>query len=1087
MTSDIKRPIAFFDTRPDALHVVLRSMVYSFVIIDNEGVIIEMNPAAEQVLGCSLAAVVGKSLIELMIPAAEQSSYERHVKLHIETGDQQYLNEWMEITAIRGDNRDEFPAELAVIPFSDGGKHFFGVFIRDISERKREQNALAEERKLLRVLIDTAPDFIYIKDIQHRFILTNMAHARARGCSSPDELIGKTDYDFFPENMASQFAAEEDEIFRTGVPLIGHEQSSYGDKGGFIWASSNKVPLHNLEGELIGLVGITHDITVRKEQEQQLQHHASLQQNLSDAVISTDLQFRIQSWNRAAERIYGWQAEEVIGKLSSDILRTNFESNQIREQLAQDVISQGWWRGEVIQKRQDGTALYMLSSVNLLHDSTGKPFGFVAVNHDISSNKQSEQKLRYEGARLRHLISNIQGGILLESETRHIDLVNTTFCEMFEIMATPEDLIGTDCSRSAEQSMHLFADPQEFVERIQVILRDRQPVLGDTLHLITGQVYERDYIPIRIGNDDVGHLWHYRDVTLEFGVRKRWEQLFQLEELNKYIIRQFSQSNDVENTLGNILEMTGHSLDVSRIYVFHFRENERLLDNTYEWCAPGGDPKIDKLQGLQIDLLAPTFLPILAQDGIISPQNISVIADEVRALLHRDAIQSVMILPLYSNGRLEGFLGCEDTRATRTWLPEETTTFRIFAESYARALEDQQTQRLLIEARDSALRTARLRTQFVANMSHEIRTPMTGILGMLELLRETLLDPDQQEFADEAFNSAHHLLNIINDILDFSKLDAGQFVLETNDIDICSLASEVQMSFAPQLRSKPVTITLDIENDVPAHVIGDPTRLRQVLVNLVGNAVKFTAQGHVAIGMKVLSRSEKRVQLRFEVADTGIGIALDDQERIFESFVQTDSTTTRKYGGTGLGLAITRQLVESMGGQIDLTSVPGEGSTFGFTLSLPVVNISPSEAVQEANEDTPSVSEVSPVAYQGRILLAEDYHLNVRLVTHALIDMGAVIDIAGNGQVVLEYLMKETYDLILMDMQMPVMDGREATRLIRESSAPYRDIPIIALTASVMRDEQEHYYELGVNAIIGKPFAIEELRLAVQQWLPTKG
>lgn len=786
--------------------------------------------------------------------------------------------------------------------------------------------------------------------------------------------------------------------------------------------------------------------------------------------------------------------------------------------------------------------------------------------------------------------------MLVEDETRHIALINTAFCTMFNIPALPAQLIGTDCSHSAEQSKDMFVDSKTFVERIETILREQTLVTGEILHLKDGRVFSRDYVPVFYEDRYTGHLWHYHDMTHNFHTRRRWERMLRLEEINKETVRLFLQLDNVDIALNEVLAMTGHILDVSRAYVFRFRPNARILDNTHEWCASGVKPEIENLQGLPFDDLLPSFFPMLAQHDLIAPRHIRDLPEDLRGMLEPQDIQSVLWMPLYLDTRIEGFIGFDETRCEREWLPEEITMVRIIVESYARALEREESRRMLIKARDEALRTAQLRAQFVANMSHEIRTPMTGTLGMLELLLETELDDLQHEFAAEAYNSSSRLLRIINDILDFSKLEAGQIVLEADPIDLRAIATEVRMTLLPQIKDKQLDLVLDVPPAVPYRVYGDATRLRQVLMNLAGNAVKFTQRGTVTLSILPTFITDQITTLQFQVRDTGIGIAPEHLDRIFDSFAQADGSTTRKFGGSGLGLSISKQLVELMGGSISVESTPGTGSTFSFSLRLPIAQITgvdktakshftdlsalvvgdnrtaryvlaqhlenwglrvhqvntlddvlrldPSPAVdllflhgtsalRQAHaasaspaqaryvvcvDETPTEAAdsylhltwpidqsslynllvkairqqvVTPTpdkppqdeAVGGRILLVDDYPLNVDLVTQALMRLAVEVDFVENGQEALDRLKTTPYDLILMDMQMPVMDGITATRHIRETNTPYRHIPIIALTASVMREEQERYIASGVNEIIGKPFSVKHLREAVERWL----
>lgn len=693
------------------------------------------------------------------------------------------------------------------------------------------------------------------------------------------------------------------------------------------------------------------------------------------------------------------------------------------------------------------------------------------------------RQLHRSNARLTQVIASMSGGVLVEDEHRCIAFVNQAFCDMFGINEAPDALIGTDCTGNPEASKGLFLDPDGFVRGIHSTLEVRQPVTGETLHLTDGRVFARDYVPFFQDDEHIGHVWHYHDVTGDFATRRRWERLLQFEGINREINQLFLQHGTVDVALDQALAMSGQLMDTSRAYVFRFRENERIMDNTHEWCAPGVTAEIDALKGMRFDDLMPSFFPLIAENDLIAPRHIHDLPEDLHEILEQQDIKSALWIPLYLNNRIEGFVGYDENRQARDWLPEEITLARILTESYARALEREQAALMLVQARDEAVRTAQLRAQFVANMSHELRTPMTGVLGMLELLLETELDDLQQEFAAEAFNSSSRLLEIINDILDFSRLEAGQVVLGAEPLDLRAIATEVKMTLAPQLKGKPVEIRLAIADDVPNRVHGDATRIRQVLMNLAGNAVKFTHEGRVIIGIDALRRVDAVCYLRFRVEDTGIGIPRSKVRQIFESFVQADGGTTRKYGGSGLGLSISRQLVGLMGGEIVVDSVPDAGSTFSFVLAMPVKRGDDSRSADALDDRDVEPPPTRLSDLRGRLLIADDYSLNIDLVKRALIDTQIEIDSAENGQEVLNLLARKPFDLVLMDMQMPVLDGLEATRRIRESDTRYKDIPILALTASVMRAERERYKAVGVDAIISKPFSVRDLRETIREWL----
>lgn len=651
------------------------------------------------------------------------------------------------------------------------------------------------------------------------------------------------------------------------------------------------------------------------------------------------------------------------------------------------------------------------------HKSTGD---INAFGQDIG-----EQKSRFNN--LVSTFEKFDAAILLEDQNRKIVAANQAFCDMFGIPVGPDFLVGQDCSNSAEESKHHFTDPRKFVLRINEILRDKTIVLNEELTFVSGKIVERDYIPLFVNGQYNGHLWKYTDITSR---RNSEKILANREKKFRGIINNFKLGLLEVDPNGFILNsnesfeiMSGFSSEELR----GKKANDILLDETQKpiMLEKMSSRKIGKEDVYELDILNK--------------------AKEQRKWLISGA-------PLISDdGTTMGSIGIH-------WDITEIKSL----------------EKALISARLKAEESSRNKAKFLANMSHEIRTPLNGIIGMIEQLSFTELDGNQTKFLEIIKSASDTLLTIINDILDVSRIESGKFSIEKTPFSIVDTITKTVELLDLKAKENQNKLTYAIDAKLMNNYIGDSHRINQILFNLLGNSIKFTEKGIIDIHCDLVRRNEEYDEIKFSIRDTGIGMDAEFLQRIFREFEQEDTTIARKYGGSGLGLYITRSLVMLMDGQMRIESAKGIGTLVEITL--------PFEKSEAEIKPEKNVEKLDTSSLKGaKILVAEDNYLN-RIVIKTILDKyGVVIENAENGKIAIDKVKSNKYHLIFMDVQMPEMDGLQATRWIRNNSNT--DIPIVGLSANALTEEVNDCLNAGMSDYLIKPYTETELIQIILKWL----
>lgn len=671
---------------------------------------------------------------------------------------------------------------------------------------------------------------------------------------------------------------------------------------------------------------------------------------------------------------------------------------------------------------------------------------------------------------------------LMDGEQRLLR-INRALAEL--LGCDTEQVTGEHCY----QVVHGLDQPPEFCPLLRILEHGHsEPVEVYEQHL--GGYFVVSNTPVY---DDagrlIGNVHVAQNVTGRRLAQNQLHERLRLQQLIMDISMAFlnAPSERLDATIEQALGQIGEFLDTDRAYLFSYDHEAGHMEQLHRWSKPGIDPTpFNHQTRLALNTVLPLVRlhrdrrPCWIEDSAAMPET-----DPLRTLLDAQGICAFAAFPLLDPGGCHGFIAFDTLERSRAWSRTETDLLTLLAELLTNAFRRRHREEDLRRAREQAERATLAKSAFLANVSHEIRTPLNAIIGMTALLLDSRLDAHQRHSMEIVRSSGESLLSLINDLLDLSRIEAGKLNLDEIAFDPHQLIQEVVDMLEVRAGHKDLTLTHSLAADVPHALSGDAPRLRQILVNLLGNAIKFTDQGEVRILIERTHQDDQRLGLRFEVIDTGIGIAHEAQARIFEAFNQVEDPHSRQHGGTGLGLAISRQLVELMHGRIGVESQPEQGSRFWFTAEFGLAATLPASTL--ASQQHPPPGSPQP-ALKARLLLVED-NLTNQIVARGLLNkLGyADVELASDGREALAALAQHRYDLVLMDCQMPGMDGFEATRRIRrgESAVLDPEVPIIAMTALAMRGDREKCLDAGMTGYIAKPMQPGELAAVLTRHLNT--